>query len=311
MLDTTITNRGTDNDAYLGFSRELDEAGFCVWRKLFPEPLIDSHVSGYQTFVKETGCDRPHDPAAQPWHFKHHPTLELIFNDQLISFLRYRFDTPPVAGTAITSMYSFGSGPHADSTGFIVDPRGGRLRIWIALEDVHPDAGPIYFVPGSHRAITMTLEEDVLQDHPEIREVLREHSKPTTVQAFNAAFEPVYRYVNERVEKSLAALDLPKIAPALKKGDAVIFDVDTIHGSVPQNRKELTRKCMMVHWTRFGAVHFGPRYYWGPSHDFRCKEYAIDFPVIHTPFGYRRAVEFEEFKGGAFRDDYSRPVVKL
>ena len=33
------------------------------------------------------------------------------------------------------------------------EPLGYLIAIWVALEDVTPDSGPVYYYPGSHRII--------------------------------------------------------------------------------------------------------------------------------------------------------------
>jgi hypothetical protein len=302
-----MRTRGQDND----FAQRLDEDGFFVWRSLVPHDLIDLHLSAYQLFQTETGFDPKHvryDDSVIAWHYEQIPTMDLIYNAQLMDFLRYRFGAEPVMALPMTGFSSWETGPHTDSTAFVVDPPRSQLRLWIALEDIHPDSGPIYFMPGSHRTISTTLREAVLIEHPDLRQALIDHSKPTTVEAFEKATAPANRYLLEAIEKRLSRLSLPRVAPALKKGDAVIFEMDTVHGSSPWINRQHTRKHMIMTWSSIKSRWFGPRYYWGPSHDYRCAEYAATFPIVLTSHGLRLD-KCSHYRGRAIDDDYSRPVV--
>jgi hypothetical protein len=295
---------------------QLDRDGFFVWPRLFDVDLIDAHLLGYEQYQQEIRPLGIYDvqvrtgTAEQHWHHAHLPTLQLIYNQRLLQFLRSRFQEEPVMSLPMTGLNCRRTTPHNDSTGFVTEPRGARLRVWIALEDIHADSGPVYFVAGSHHRITATLEEDILQDHPELRETLKKHSEATSVQAFEEAMKVVPAYVAARIESQIQELGLDKVSPSLKKGDAVIFDVDTVHGSSPWIDGTLTRKHLIVTWSAFSACWFGPRVYWGPHHDFRCPQNAITFPVVETSFGYR----LDQYEGEVYRapnDDYSRPLVKV
>ena len=40
---------------------------------------------------------------------------------------------------------------HSDAVRFHSEPPGFMCGVWVALEDIHPDAGPLEYFPGSHR----------------------------------------------------------------------------------------------------------------------------------------------------------------
>lgn len=41
--------------------------------------------------------------------------------------------------------------PHTDSSHFSSMPERFMCGVWVALEDIHPDSGPLMYYPGSHR----------------------------------------------------------------------------------------------------------------------------------------------------------------
>lgn len=40
---------------------------------------------------------------------------------------------------------------HSDAVHFHTEPAGFMCGIWVVLEPIHPDAGPLEYLPGSHR----------------------------------------------------------------------------------------------------------------------------------------------------------------
>jgi ectoine hydroxylase-related dioxygenase (phytanoyl-CoA dioxygenase family) len=77
---------------------------------------------------------------------------KLSLHPKIVGFLRHVFREPPVAMQTLTFMHSSEQATHQDFP-FVV-PTGYPSHLaasWIALEDVHPDSGPLGYYPGSHR----------------------------------------------------------------------------------------------------------------------------------------------------------------
>ena len=49
--------------------------------------------------------------------------------------------------------------PHSDALHFSSKPAGFMCGVWVALEDMDMDNGPLVFYPGSHRLPEVTMEE--------------------------------------------------------------------------------------------------------------------------------------------------------
>ena len=55
--------------------------------------------------------------------------------------------------------------PHTDSVHFSSMPERFMCGVWVALEDIHPDAGPLMYYPGSHRLPVFTNEHVGFASH--------------------------------------------------------------------------------------------------------------------------------------------------
>ena len=103
--------------------------------------------------------------------------------------------------------------------------RNRMLATWVALEDVDPDAGPLRYYPGSHKI-------------PPFRFA---HGR------YNLALDQkdeCYAYIDEQLE----ALDLQPVVFEAKKGDVFVWHAHLLHGGLPINNPQLTRKSLVTHY---------------------------------------------------------------
>jgi ectoine hydroxylase-related dioxygenase (phytanoyl-CoA dioxygenase family) len=102
--------------------------------------------------------------------------------------------------------------PHQDNAYFCWDPPDA-LTVWVALDAVTQENGPVYYVRGSHRQGTRPhVASGVAGNSVGLEEVLPAH-------------EP--------------------FAPALSPGDALIHHANTVHYSAP-NESALSRRALLI-----------------------------------------------------------------
>jgi Phytanoyl-CoA dioxygenase (PhyH) len=288
-------------DQFSSFSQNLDRDGFFVWPQLLPEDLIDNHVEAFLDLNMRLGVQSGEPfhsyssekqntikQARYDFHEEHLATQRLIFNTNLIKFLHLHFGEAPVVRQPETGLYHRSTPPHTDSLDFKVSPYGAEVRVWCALEDVHPDSGPIYFIPGSHKTISAGLEREVLSEHPEFRELLRSQMRPTVATEYFLATKPLWRYVKQvKLPNATKSAGMQVQPLLLRKGDAVVFSSDVVHGTCRCNDERRTRKYCVAFWAAKSSVWYHSRSFWGPLHDFRHPENSIKAPIHTTPFGLR------------------------
>lgn len=122
---------------------------------------------------------------------------------------------------------STGTLDHADTWYLDTKPRGSMIAAWIALEDIHVDAGRFYVYPESHK---LNIEENItnkITDHYEYA-----------------------KFMNEYIQKN----NLKTYSPALKKGDVLFWHPFTIHGSWNQKKELHSRKSLTAHYHPIGKM---------------------------------------------------------
>jgi Phytanoyl-CoA dioxygenase (PhyH) len=303
------------------FREQLDQDGFFVWPSLLPLALIDQHLDAYAALDAKLGVKPGESFYSYPsekqtairqarsgLHVENIDTQRMIFNQELVRFLQDHFGDEPVMRGPKTGLYSPRTPDHTDSLELKVSPHGSEVKIWCALEDIHPDSGPIYFVPGSHKAISEALEREVLAEHPEFIDLLRSQMKPTTSEEYFSVTKPLWDYVKQiKLPRAIQESGRERKPLLLKKGDVIVFSPDVVHGTCRRNNPTLTRKVIVASWAAASAVWYESRAYWGPCHDYRHPENSITYPVYRTPFGL--GVPSQEFHDTYFAS-FEKAVVE-
>ncbi len=128
---------------------------------------------------------------------------------------------------------------HSDTVHFNSDPPGFMCGIWIALEDVSDDAGPLVYLPGSHRLPVLTMKHMGVEGRASIAD-------------YATHYEP-------RFGAAMDESGLPKKRLIIPKGWAFVWDANLAHGGAPITRSGTTRRSLVVHCYFDGCVYFTPR----------------------------------------------------
>jgi hypothetical protein len=126
---------------------------------------------------------------------------------------------------------------HDDSIHMTTYPDGYLIACWIALEDIHPDSGPLEYYPRSHRLVPPLLSRDVGIGEMEYK------NDPM-----------VYRRVYEKtIAKYIAKLGLKPSHFMAKKGDVLFWHAHLLHGGSARTDLTLTRKALVCHYFAEGS----------------------------------------------------------
>lgn len=161
----------------------------------------------------------------------------LSLTRKVASFLGHVFGGPACALQSLTFYKGSQQSIHIDYPYVrCQDPVAHLAASWIPLEDIHPDAGPLAYYPGSHRAETsgffdwgsgsVLLEPDSAQ-HPEQLSV----------------------YLAERMRQQ-------NVEPQVylpRKGDALVWHGNLSHEGTRIVNDSLTRKSYVTHYSSLAA----------------------------------------------------------
>ena len=130
---------------------------------------------------------------------------------------------------------------HSDSVHFSSLPERFMCGVWLAMEDVSPDAGPLFYLPGSHRWPIVT---NALIGR-------RGYDSPLT-----SAQDPYGPSWNALREAYGAQEDvfLPR------KGQALIWCANLLHGGSRQTNPRLTRWSQVTHYYFEDCIYYTPAF---------------------------------------------------
>ncbi len=122
---------------------------------------------------------------------------------------------------------------HSDTFHFNSKPGGFMCGVWVALEDIHPDSGPLQYYPGSQKLPVFTTA-DV--------------SKPYSAMKDYEDF----------IEKTVQKAGLKRETAPIRRGQAFIWAANLFHGGSPQANPDLTRLSQVTHYYFGGCSYFTP-----------------------------------------------------
>jgi hypothetical protein len=196
--------------------------------------LCDAAVAELSHIWTDKSVKRVHDA----WRIS--PAVRaLALSDEIRAFLRLAYGREPFPFQTINFELGSQQSAHSDTIHFHSDPERFMCGVWIALEDVEEDAGPLVYYPGSHRAPVLSMR-DVGVNSP----------KPT-----HAHYE---RFYPPAVKRQIASLGLERRIALLKKGQAFVWTANLIHGGSRIERPGATRRSLVVHYYFEGCAYFTP-----------------------------------------------------
>jgi Phytanoyl-CoA dioxygenase (PhyH) len=156
----------------------------------------------------------------------------------VLGLLRTLYGRDPHPFQTLNFMHGTQQRPHADAVHFNTEPPGLMCGVWVAMEDIDGDCGPLVYYPGSHKLPYASPSEVGIEIDP--------GQQAVSHQEYEARYEP---YIERLIERE--GLE-PRYA-TLNKGQAVIWAANLLHGGSPVRDPGRTRRSQVTHYYFNGA----------------------------------------------------------
>ena len=130
---------------------------------------------------------------------------------------------------------------HTDMVHFSSLPERFMCGVWLAMEDIGPDAGPLFYLPGSHRWPPLT------------NAIIGRRGSGSTLASAQAPFAEGWRALRE----AYGATEEPFLA---RKGQALIWAANLLHGGSHQIDPTLTRWSQVTHYYFDECIYYTPAF---------------------------------------------------
>jgi hypothetical protein len=130
---------------------------------------------------------------------------------------------------------------HADTVHFSSLPERFMCGVWLAMEDVGPDAGPLFYYPGSHRWPIMT------------NALIGRRGYGAELQSAQDPFALGWQALIEA-----SGIQRERFLP--RKGQALIWCANLLHGGGRQNDRKLTRWSQVTHYYFDDCIYYTPAF---------------------------------------------------
>lgn len=184
---------------------------------------------------KEVDFDYTESRVMNAW--KHSGTIRSVISDpKLTELLGFTLNRPVVPFQTISFLKGSQQKTHSDFIHMTTEPVGYLCAIWVALEDLTEDCGPLHYYPGSHR-LPYILGEDF------------EHSSTTAFVG-----DDLYGNYEKAIAREVEEKQLKKKIFLAKKGDLLVWHANLLHGGEKVTREGASRKSLVAHYFCKGDI---------------------------------------------------------
>ena len=222
-------------DALTDFVRQ----GFCTLPDPVDTSLLD-RINADLDAMLERGdiriADEGEDHRIELVHEKSDAARELWTLPSVMRFLQAIFQEHVLPCQTLVFIRGSGQDMHQDTIHLTAFPAGYMCGVWIALEDVDEDAGPLFVYPGSHRLPRLYCETVGMG------------------KVHNGDWAEFAEKFLPRLERELEDAGCVKQAYLPRKGDILVWHENLAHGGMMRNDNTLSRRSIVSHYFSEGAA---------------------------------------------------------
>jgi hypothetical protein len=234
-----------NNQSYPALKERFLAFGYVVFRSC---SLNMGVVDQANNFVTKSKSNRIQDA----WE-KEDSVRDIAADPDTIQFLGYLHGRQAFPFQTLNFPVATQQRVHSDVIHFDTLPtRGLMTASWVALEDIHPDSGPLIYYPSSHSLGLWDMDE------------LGIGLDTMSTKSGGPGVSDVYLL---KLQETIDRLGLKPAYGTIKKGESFVWAASLLHGGSKLNDVKRTRKSQVTHYFLTGA-----KQYWVP----RTSNTAVD-----------------------------------
>lgn len=247
-LFSSLKNSWGLSEEEVRIATDLNEKGYAVFD--FPDSELDSRIDRIQRHLgprfgvdfgapdtdKTVGERRVQDA----WQFDE-DVRAIAANQAVTDLLGKLYGRSAFPFQTLNFPVGTQQEAHSDSVHFSSLPERFMCGVWLAMEDIGPDAGPLFYYPGSHRWPIMS------------NAMIGRRGYGSDLTSAQDPYGPAWRALCE-------AHGTQQEVFLARKGQALIWCANLLHGGSRQNNPTLTRWSQVTHYYFDDCIYYTPAF---------------------------------------------------
>lgn len=209
---------------------QWSEKGYMIFEKLLSDTETDNINAEIDRLLKS---GKLHFTNGNKMMFAHKLSSQIrniCYDKRILSILDFILDKKVVPFQTINFIQGSEQRAHSDSIHMTTYPLGYLIAVWIALEDITMQNGPLFYYPGSHR-LPFLFNSDYDND-----------------SSLLTLGNKTYTDYEDKLQAILQQNNFQPVPFLAKKGDVLVWHANLVHGGMPITDKNTTRKSMVIHY---------------------------------------------------------------
>lgn len=253
FVESPLFYENLDQVGFTDLEREaaisLHERGYAVID--FPDVALDERIERIQASLAPRYGVAFHDKSAvkntgenqrlqDAWLFDS-DVKAIAANSRILSMLKKLYGRTAFPFQTLNFPVGTQQNLHSDANHFSSLPERFMCGVWVAFEDVDPTAGPLTYLPGSHNWPILT------------NVMIGRRAFGAQPQSAQAPFEAAWKAMS-------AASGIEQEIFLARKGQALIWAANLLHGGSPQLDATKTRWSQVSHYYFEDCIYYTPAF---------------------------------------------------
>jgi hypothetical protein len=233
--------------------KKFEEDGVLSFDPGIPEDVINRAISDMEqhfSFKGEETFDEfgvKYTPGPNPritWAWRVSDAVkEIALAPRVHAVLTELYGREPIPFQTLNFKNGTEQALHVDGMYFNSEPLGWMCGVWVALEDIDMDNGPLIYLPGTHKQPPA---------HPDDLGIER-----SQFDSYNDFLLERTKLDGLRVKEQAERHDREPQYGTIPKGQALVWAAHVVHGGAPQRDRSRTRHSQVTHYYFEGDFRHG------------------------------------------------------
>lgn len=211
--------------------------GYMIWNDFFDEKTIDAINNEVAKLTTSSEIDTDYTNKKFRDTHKYSSLIKQVISEKrIIDILTFVLGKNVIPFQTMNFIWGSEQKTHSDTIHMSTHPLGYLAAIWIALEDISFDCGPLHYYPGSQK-LPYVMSQDF------------NHSNNKLI-----IDEEYYHNYEKKIKQVVKTNNLEKKVFTAKKGDVLVWHANLLHGGEERKNDKLSRKSLVVHYFCEGVI---------------------------------------------------------